>query len=179
MKKAIRGTNETQNILSLKSLSTFDHLTWFWNLERIWCFDCVFGLYDFALVLNKKVGMFGWLEMWWLGVFIVPTTIFNRWLTSLSMGTPDSPVVHQTQHYLLSDVCHVSRLLEFGAVDRWSLLSFCCTGQSNGTPNSPVRPVVADCFWLLVLQTARVVARSTVEWSWLLLRCLTGQSGEF
>jgi hypothetical protein len=44
-------------------------------LERIECFDCVFGVYSFALVLNEKVGKLGWLERWWLGVFIAPTTI--------------------------------------------------------------------------------------------------------
>jgi hypothetical protein len=33
------------------------------------CFDCVFGVYSFALVLNK-VGRLGWLERRWLGVFI-------------------------------------------------------------------------------------------------------------
>jgi hypothetical protein len=29
----------------------------------------------FALVLNEKFRRLGWLEWWWLGVFIVPTTI--------------------------------------------------------------------------------------------------------
>jgi hypothetical protein len=42
----------------------------------------------------------------------------SRWLTLLSMGTPDSLVVHRTQHYSLSGACHVSRPLGFGAVDR-------------------------------------------------------------
>ena len=32
-------------------------------------------MYAFALVLNEKVGKLGWLEWWWLGVFIAPTTI--------------------------------------------------------------------------------------------------------
>jgi hypothetical protein len=41
----------------------------------------------------------------------------SRWLTLLSMGTPDSPVVHQTWHYSLSGACHVSQPLGFGAVD--------------------------------------------------------------
>jgi hypothetical protein len=36
-------------------------------------------------------------------------------------------------------VCHVSRPLGFGAVDHWSPLSSCGTGQSGGTPDSPVR----------------------------------------
>jgi hypothetical protein len=32
-------------------------------------------VYSFALVLNEEVAMLGWLEWWWLGVFIAPTTI--------------------------------------------------------------------------------------------------------
>jgi hypothetical protein len=42
----------------------------------------------------------------------------SRWLTLLSMGKQDSPVVHRTWHCSLSGVCHVSRPLGFGAVDR-------------------------------------------------------------
>jgi hypothetical protein len=41
----------------------------------------------------------------------------SRWLTLLSMGTPDSLVVHQTLYCSLSGECHVSRPLDFGAVD--------------------------------------------------------------
>jgi hypothetical protein len=44
-------------------------------LEWIACFDCVFGVFSFALVLNEKCRRLGWLEWWWLGVFIAPTTI--------------------------------------------------------------------------------------------------------
>jgi hypothetical protein len=88
----------------------------------------------FALVLNVKGWKLGWLEWWWLGVFIAPTTI----LAIAVDGTPDSPVVHRTWHCSLSSVCHVSRLLGFGAIDRWSPLSSCGTGQSSGTPDSSV-----------------------------------------
>jgi hypothetical protein len=35
----------------------------------------------------------------------------NRWLTLLSMGTPDSPVVHQTLYCSLSGECHIIRPL--------------------------------------------------------------------
>jgi hypothetical protein len=42
----------------------------------------------------------------------------SRWLTLVSMGTPDSPVVHQTLHCSLSSPCHVSGPLGFGTVDR-------------------------------------------------------------
>jgi hypothetical protein len=34
---------------SLKSLNTFDHLTWLWHLERIEGFQCVFGVYSLLL----------------------------------------------------------------------------------------------------------------------------------
>jgi hypothetical protein len=44
-------------------------------LEGIECFDCVFGVFAFALVLNVKFRKLGWLEWRWLGVFIAPTTI--------------------------------------------------------------------------------------------------------
>jgi hypothetical protein len=48
------------------------------------------------------------------GVFIAPTTILDVAVD----GTPDSPVVHRTWHCSQSGVCHVSRPLGFGAVDR-------------------------------------------------------------
>jgi hypothetical protein len=35
---------------------------------------CLWSVF-FALVLNEESGKFGWLEWWWLGVFISPTTI--------------------------------------------------------------------------------------------------------
>jgi hypothetical protein len=50
------------------------------------------------------------------------------WLNLLSIGTPDSPVVHRTGHCSVSGACHVSDLLGFGAVDRWSPLYCSCTG---------------------------------------------------
>jgi hypothetical protein len=33
------------------------------------------GVNAFALVLNVEFRKLGWLEWWWLGVFIAPTTI--------------------------------------------------------------------------------------------------------
>jgi hypothetical protein len=35
---------------------------------------CLWSVF-FALVLNEDSGMLGWLEWWWLGVYIAPTTI--------------------------------------------------------------------------------------------------------
>jgi hypothetical protein len=49
-------------------------------------------VYAFALVLNVEFRKLGWLEWWWLGVFIAPITI----LVVAVNGIPDSPVVHRT-----------------------------------------------------------------------------------
>jgi hypothetical protein len=83
---------------------------------------------------------------------LVRATSADRWDLELltvevawPFGAPDSPVAHRTQHCSMFGACHVSRPLGFGAVDRWSRLSFWCTGQSGGTPDGPVRPVVAEC----------------------------------
>jgi hypothetical protein len=43
--------------------------------------------------LNEEVGMLGWLEWWWLGVFIAPTTIPAVAVdghTGQSTGAPDT-----------------------------------------------------------------------------------------
>jgi hypothetical protein len=61
----------------------------------------------------------------------------SRWLFLLSMGTPDSPVVHRTWHSSLSGVYHASTSLGFGAVDRWGSLSCSCIGQSGATSDMP------------------------------------------
>jgi hypothetical protein len=60
-------------------------------------------------------------------VFIAPTTI----LADVVDGTPDNLVVHQIWQCSLSGACDISRPLGFGAVDRWSPLSSCGTGQSG------------------------------------------------
>jgi hypothetical protein len=43
------------------------------------------GVNVFALVLNVEFRKLGWLEWWWLGVFIAPTTS----LVVVVDGTPD------------------------------------------------------------------------------------------
>jgi hypothetical protein len=50
-------------------------------------------VYSFALVLNEKVGKLGWLDWWWLGIFIAPTTIpvvVVDGHTGQSGGAPDT-----------------------------------------------------------------------------------------
>jgi hypothetical protein len=99
------------------------------------------------------------------------------WLTLLSMGTSDSPVVHRIRHCLLSGACHVSRPLGFGAIDRWSPLSSCGTEQSGGTPDSPMRSdfVVLTSNFCFVHCT---VVSAVDHWrSWPLLCWRTRQSG--
>jgi hypothetical protein len=154
---------------SLKSLNTFDHLTWFWNLERIEGFDCVFGVYSLLLYWMKCVECLDCLNGGGWRVFIAPTTI-------QAVGWLLCWWAHRTLHCSLSGECHVSRPLGFGALDRWSRLSFCCTRQSDGTPDSLVRPVVADC--LLTSDASNCVCSRTVDrWAKLTVaHCLTRQS---
>jgi hypothetical protein len=55
---------------------------------------CLWSVF-FALVLNEESGMLGWLEWWWLGGIYSPNHYSSCWLTAVSKGTPDSPVVHR------------------------------------------------------------------------------------
>jgi hypothetical protein len=106
-----------------------------------------------------------------VGGIYCPNHYSSRWLTLLSMGTPDSPVVHRTQHCsLLSDARHVSRPLGFGVVD---VEGFCPFAASD----SPVRSDIVDCLLTSDGQTAvhSIVAplsHRTVRW-------YTGQSDDF
>ena len=65
--------------------------------------DCVFRVYSFALVLNEEVAMLGWLEWWWLRVFIAPTTI--------PAVVIDGHNEHYTVHFFVSAT----------SADRWGL----------------------------------------------------------
>jgi hypothetical protein len=68
---------------------------------------CLWSVF-FALVLNVESKKLGWLEWWWLWGIYSPNHYSRRWLSSLSMGTSNSPVVHRTLHCSLSSECHVS-----------------------------------------------------------------------
>jgi hypothetical protein len=70
-----------------------------------------------ALGLNVKFRKLGWLEWRWLGGIYSLQPLPSRWPSLLSMGTPDSPVVHRTGHCSMSGACHVSCPLGFGVVD--------------------------------------------------------------
>jgi hypothetical protein len=113
-------------------------LIWFWSLEGIECFDCIFGVLSLLLYwmwsLENLDGLNG---DGWGGIYSLQP-LPRCWLTLLLTGAPDSPVVHRTWLYSLSGACHVSSLLGFGAVDRWSHLSSCGIRQPGGTPDSPM-----------------------------------------
>jgi|SRR5688572_22801225 hypothetical protein len=80
-----------------------------------------------------------------VGGIYSPNHYSSRWLTALSMGTPDSPVVHRTVRWCTGhSIVHC--LVSATPADRWGLERlivevFC----PFAAPNSPVRPVVADC----------------------------------
>jgi hypothetical protein len=93
------------------------------------------------------------------------------------MGAPDSPVAHRTVTVHCPVRATSARPLGFGAVDRWSRLSFCCTGQFGATPDSPVTSdfcaLTSDAaLFITVHRVRRPLARREP-----LLRWLTGQSG--
>jgi hypothetical protein len=95
----------------------------------------------FAFGLPSKTGCDSELQKTWMplkevvgGIYILQP-LPSHWMFLLSMGTPDSPVVHRTGHCSLSGACHVSMSLGFGVVDCWSPLSCSCTGQSGATPD--------------------------------------------
>jgi hypothetical protein len=85
--------------------------------------------------------------------------------------------VHRTLHCSLSGACHVSRPFGFGAVDHWSHLFSCGTGQSGGTLDSLVHSdfaVLTSNFCSMHCSLVGAVGR----WrSWPLLHWLTRQSG--
>jgi hypothetical protein len=110
----------------------------------------------------------------WMALMVVVGGIYSlqpllsRWLTLLSMGTPDSPVVHRTQQY---SACHVSRPLGFWAVDRWSLMSSSDTGQSVvfWLCRLTSELCYADCAAVSVVDhwaklTVALLAHRTVRW---------------
>jgi hypothetical protein len=76
--------------------------------------------------------------MRWLGGIYSPQPLSSRWQSLLAMGATDSPVAHQTVTIHCPVRATSARPLGFGAVDHWSALSFCYSGQSGATPDSLV-----------------------------------------
>jgi hypothetical protein len=114
-----------------------------------------------------------------VGGFYSPQPLPSRWQRLLSMGAPDSPVAHRTD-IIHCPVCATSAcLLGFGAVDRWSRLSFCCTGQSGATSDSPVTSDFCALTSVMALFATVHLSSRSLERREPLLRWLTGRSGEF
>jgi hypothetical protein len=72
------------------------------------------------MTLNEVVG----------GIYS-PQPLPSCWLFLLAMGAPVSPVAHRTVTIHCPVHTTLAHPLGFGVVDRWSPLSFCCTGQSG------------------------------------------------
>jgi hypothetical protein len=66
-----------------------------------------------------------------VGGIYSPQPLPSHWLRSLAMGAPDSPVRHRTVTVHCPMRATSARPLGSGAVDRWNVLSSCCTGQSD------------------------------------------------
>jgi hypothetical protein len=97
-------------------------------------FGMCLGVNAIALVLNVNFRKLECHKMRWLGDIYSLQPLPSRWLSLLSMGTPDSPVMYRigTFHCLVRATS--VRMLGFGAVDCCSHLSCSCTGQSGATP---------------------------------------------
>jgi hypothetical protein len=65
-----------------------------------------------------------------VGGIYSPQPLPSCWQRLLAMGAPDSPVRHQTTTVHCPVRATSAQPLGFRAVDRWSRLSSCCTGQS-------------------------------------------------
>jgi hypothetical protein len=119
-----QATKETQITLSqvTKHFWSLDLIMELGEDQRLWM--CLWSVF-FALVLKVESGRLGWLEWWWLGVFIALTNI-------LAVGWLLYRWAHRTQYYSLSVVCHISWSLKLSVflvhrTVRWH------TGQSSVT----------------------------------------------
>jgi hypothetical protein len=96
----------------------FDLLNVSWSEVFCSCIEC--RIQNTWMASNEVVG----------GIYS-PQPHPSRLLFLLSMGAPDSPVAHCTVTVHCPVHATSARPLGFGAIDRWSPLSFCCTGQSG------------------------------------------------
>jgi hypothetical protein len=62
-------------------------------------FGMCLGVNAIALVLNVNFRKLGWLEWRWFGSIYSLQPFPSRWLFLLSMGAPDSLVVHRTARW--------------------------------------------------------------------------------
>jgi hypothetical protein len=126
-----------------------------------------------------------WMEV--VGGIYSLQSLPSRCLTLLSMGTTDSPVVHQTWHCSLSGACHVGRPLKsfvllrhrtvltsdfctvhcsiVRTVDRWVQLTVASLAHRT------VRWIIAEWLW----ENPRSASlRSASAWAPNSVRCATG-----
>ena len=73
-----------------------------------------------------------------VGGIYSPQPLPSHWQSLLAMGAPDSPLAHRTVTVHCPVRATSARSLGFGAVNRWSCLSSCCTRQSSATLDSLV-----------------------------------------
>jgi hypothetical protein len=165
-KKAIQATRATKEHKwsSHKPLSTSVD---FGNFEWIVCFDCVLECCTLLLQWMRNSECLDSFEWGGWGGIYSPQPLPSRcWRWAHRIITVHCPVLATS-----------ARPLGFGAVDRWSRLSFCCTGQSGDTPYSPVTSdfcalTSVTALFITIHRGRRPLARRE-----LLLLWLIGQSG--
>jgi hypothetical protein len=119
-------------------------MSWFSSLEWIECFDCVFGVFAFSLVLNEKCRRLGWLEWRWLGGIYSPnhySSRCHRW-------------AHRTVRWCTRhDTVHC--LVPATSADHWGLewltIEVFCPVAAPDSPMAcrTVRCVLTSKLWLL------------------------------
>jgi hypothetical protein len=126
---------------------------------RLWM--CLWSVF-FALVLKVESGKLGWLEWWWLGVFIAPTTI-------LAVGWVLCRWAHRTVRYAPDIVLFIVRCVpRQPTVGVWSCRSLWYTRQSTLTWLSQT---VSD-FWRCKLSWQSPVGEvDPCSWAHRIVRC--------
>jgi hypothetical protein len=100
------------------------------------------GVKSFALAMNMEFRKLGCHWRRWLGGIYSLQPLPSRWLSLLSMGTPDSLMVHRTGNVHCPVRATSARCWGLERLDRWNPLSCSCTEQSGGTPD------MSGAFWL-------------------------------
>jgi hypothetical protein len=126
-----KSANEHEHILS----QVTRWLEWIWNLERLWTFDLCLGVNALALVLNEHFRRLGYLELWWLGVFIALNhqVAFGKSAgdgrTGQSGAPPTGPVHCPVRHHVTQPLGSGARSTVGGFVLMRHRTVRCHTGQ--------------------------------------------------
>ena len=113
-----------------------------------------------ALIVSWRVAFCSCIECWVQKTWMAWMEVVGGIYSPNHLFLPLMSMVNRTWHCSLSGACHVSRPLGFGAVDHWSPLSSCCTGQSGA-------------FWLSALTSDFHCSPFTVD-CWAGYRCSVG-----